>query len=183
MRRIVLGLVAVLAATLFTVPTARAQQADDTVAVPDASTTFAAESACITAALDAGASPAAAAGDCLDDTWTASASTTDAASCVHSVQTPWKFTIGVISWGSLIICDAGFVGGGAGTLYWNGLPVAAAAGPSVIPGGALQFFTTFSPCVLTGSYRSSVLSTAVTTTGGVVTMGSNASSVAFIACP
>lgn len=182
MRRIVLGVVAVLAATLLTVPAARAQQAADTTAVPDASTAFAAEDACITAALDAGASPAAAAGDCLDETWTVRASATDA-SCVHSVQTPWKYTIGVISWGSLIICNVGFVGAGAGTLYWNGLPVSAGAGPSAIPGSAIQFFTTYSPCALTGNYQSSVLSTAVTINGSVVTMGSNASSVAFIACP
>ena len=176
MRRSVLVVTIVVATTLFALPAASpAGAAVDPIE---------AERACILQAQAAGASPAASAAGCLGADWSVTASDSAlAADCVQAVQVPWKFAIGVISWGTLIICGLPFVGTGAGTLYWNGLPIAASAGPSTIPASSIQFWTTYSPCVLTGTYQSSVLAVAVMTNGQTAILGSDASSTRFLACP
>lgn len=187
MRRSALVVSIVVAATLFAIPSAGAEVA---IAAPDA---VAEAGACIAAAQAAGAAPAAAASGCLDGAeWTVYPASSDAlaVTCVQAVQTPYKFAIGLIGWGTLIICDQTFVGAGAGTLYWNGLPVAASAGPSNVPilgipglPSSVQFWSTVSPCLLTGTYQSSVLAVVVTLSGQTAILGSDASSTRFLACP
>ena len=143
--------------------------------------------ACIAEAQAEGAAPKSAASSCLGSGWAVTPMTSSAGalavSCVQAVQTPSLFLPGVISWGTLVICDKPMVSAFSGTLAVNGTPYDAKAGIGTLPGSSVQFWTTYSACALNAIYQSTVLlGVIVSTSGDVAIMGTASSSATYITC-